>query len=181
LLRDVFRLYHQKTRNERSSKPLAIYNINHKESPSILRVAFTMSVPPRVAQMRARTGYNSEEESNSAHFPPPHRARTSKKYKSRHRAYSLPREKPASRRSEVNLLLCVYRHSTHEWSTEPLRFDPQRVNDRELWTQIRVIYREDLQKPWRRIVGFKKLRHIVPIVVCPPAEILALSLYRAES
>ena len=35
----------------------------------------------------------------------------------------------------------------------------------ELWEDIRSIYRDDLQKAWRRIFGLKKLKAIIPIEV----------------
>lgn len=81
----------------------------------------------------------------------------------RRRGYSLPREK--SRRSEVTLLLCVYHHRSHKWATEPIRFNPNRINDIELWTDMRDIFRMDLQKPWQRFLSFNKVKSIVPIYV----------------
>ena len=55
---------------------------------------------------------------------------------------------------------------SHNWTTEPLRFNPDRINDRELWTDIRDTFRQDVQKPWKRLFGFKKVKSIVPIGVC---------------
>ena len=99
--------------------------------------------------------------------PPPdtHQSSNRRRERSRHRGYSLPREK--SRKREVTLLLCVLQSTSHNWKTEPVRFDPNRINDRELWEDIRDTFRMDMQKPWRRILGFKKVKSIVPIGVCP--------------
>jgi len=69
----------------------------------------------------------------------------------------------------VKLLLCVFHSVSHNWSTEPLRFDPHRIDDRELWTDIRSTFRQDLQKPWKRLFGFKKVKSIVPIGVRHPS------------
>jgi hypothetical protein len=91
----------------------------------------------------------------------------------RGRGYSLPRSK--SRRSDVTLTLCVFHTTSHKWSTEPFRFDPNRTNDRELWMDIRSAFRVDLQKPWRRIFGFKKVKSIVPIAVYNCSAIFCLS------
>lgn len=106
--------------------------------------------------------------------PPPKTNRSSKKRhgrpRDRGRGYSLPRSK--SRRSEVTLTLCVFHTTSHKWSTEPFRFDPNRTNDRELWMDIRTAFRTDLQKPWRRIFGFKKVKSIVPIAVCNCSRII---------
>ena len=99
--------------------------------------------------------------------PPPKTNRSSKKRhgrpRHRDRGYSLPRSR--SRRSEVTLTLCVFHPTSHNWSTHPFRFDANRTDDRQLWTDIRETFRMDLQKPWRRIFGFKKVKSIVPIAV----------------
>ena len=97
--------------------------------------------------------------------PAPKGNRSSKKRhgRSRDRGYSLPRSR--SRKSEVTLLLCVFHATSHNWSREPYKFDPRRINDQELWTDIRNTFRMDLQKPWRRVFGFKKVKSIVPIGV----------------
>jgi len=97
--------------------------------------------------------------------PPPgtHQSSNRRRDRSRHRGYSLPREK--SRRREISLLLCVFHSSSHNWTTKPIKFDPNRINDRELWEDIRDTFRMDMQKPWRRIIGFKKVKSIVPIGV----------------
>jgi hypothetical protein len=99
---------------------------------------------------------------------PPRAPKThaSRRHGARNRGYSLPRgEKSPRRRSEVKLLLCVFHSVSHNWSTEPLRFDPHRIDDRELWTDIRSTFRQDVQKPWKRLFGFKKVKSIVPIGV----------------
>lgn len=98
--------------------------------------------------------------------PPAPRTHRSRRHGARSRGYSQPRgEKSPRRRSEVKLLLCVFHSVSHNWSTEPLRFDPHRIDDRELWTEIRSTFRQDLQKPWKRLLGFKKVKSIVPIGV----------------
>ena len=77
------------------------------------------------------------------------------------RGYGLPREKPLSK---IDLLFCVFHGSgSHSWRTAPYDFDRRRINDQELWEDIRGIYRNELQRPWRRIFLFKKLKLIAPI------------------
>lgn len=61
------------------------------------------------------------------------------------------------------MLLCIFHSTTHKWDTAPVRFDPNKITDRQLWSDIRYTFRGDLQKPWRRIFGFMKVRNIVPI------------------
>ena len=61
----------------------------------------------------------------------------------------------------------MYHSYSEHWSTAPIRFNPNRINDRQLWTQIRYVFRTDLQKPWRRFLGFKKVKSIVPIGFTP--------------
>lgn len=59
---------------------------------------------------------------------------------------------------------CVFHGAgSHSWRTAPYSFDRRRINDQELWEDIRAIYREELQKPWRRVFLFKKLKLIAPI------------------
>lgn len=68
--------------------------------------------------------------------------------------------------TKVDILLCVFHGApSHRWRTAPYSFDRRRINDVELWEDIRSIYRDDLQKAWRRIFGLKKLKAIVPIEV----------------
>lgn len=127
----------------------------------------------RFRQLQPRLSLDKMQKSRAGSPPspripaPPKTNRSSKKRhgrpRDRDRAYSLPRSK--SRRSEVTLTLCVFHTTSHNWSTEPFRFDPNRTNDRELWTDIRNTFRMDLQKPWRRVFGFKKVKSIVPIAV----------------
>ena len=78
------------------------------------------------------------------------------------RGYGLPREeKPITK---IDLLFCVFHGSgSHSWRTAPYDFDRRRINDRELWEDIRGIYRDELQRPWRRLLLFKKLKLIAPI------------------
>ena len=73
----------------------------------------------------------------------------------------MPREKLSAK---VDLMMCVFHGAgTHSWRTAPYSFDRRRMDDRELWEDIRAIYRDELQKPWRRILLFKKLKLIAPI------------------
>ncbi|KAE7996946.1 hypothetical protein FH972_001622 [Carpinus fangiana] len=39
------------------------------------------------------------------------------------------------------------------WRTVPLTFDKHRTDDRELWSKIRIVYRDELEKPWRRMLA----------------------------
>ena len=76
----------------------------------------------------------------------------------------MPREKVLP--SRVELQLCVFHGApSHRWRTAPLIFDRRRDDDRELWEEIRHVYRDELQGIWRRIYGFKKLKTIIPIEV----------------
>ena len=112
--------------------------------------------------------------SPSIHPPPSPRTHRSSRQKRRHRGYSLPRgEKSPRRRSEVTLLLCVLNTTSHKWHTSPLRFDPNRINDRELWTDIRYIFRRDLHPLWQRVLGFKRVKSIVPIGVSFPMRLIS--------
>ena len=125
---------------------------------------------PSIRKSKARS--DDEDSYSSPIQPAPLRGRrsednyvSSKKRRRRSRyasGYSMPREKP----SKVDLLLCVFHggHS-HNWRTASLNFDRRRMDDRELWEDIRQIYRDDLQGLWRRILGFKRVKHIVPIEV----------------
>jgi hypothetical protein len=123
-------------------------------------------------QSRTRSRAPSVSRSPSPQAPP--RApqstyRSPKKDRTRgrqSRGYSLPQDK-SRKKSDITLLLCVYHSYSEHWSTAPIRFNPNRINDRQLWTQIRYTFRTDLQKPWRRILGFKKVHSIVPIGFTP--------------
>ena len=76
----------------------------------------------------------------------------------------MPREKALP--SKVELQLCVFHGApSHRWRTAPFVFDRRRDDDRELWEEIRRVYRDELQGVWRRIYGFKKLKKIIPIEV----------------
>ena len=80
------------------------------------------------------------------------------------RGYDMPREKPLP--SKVELQLCVFHGApSHRWRTAPFVFDRRKDDDRDLWEDIRHIYRDELQGFWRRVLGFKKLKHIIPIEV----------------
>lgn len=104
--------------------------------------------------------------------PPPNndgrdrgRASGSRKRKSRHRGYSVSRDKPA-RKANVTLILAVFHSSrNHSWRTTPITFDRFRATDQSLWEDIRYAYRHQLQKEWRRVFLFTRLKHIVPIEV----------------
>ena len=68
--------------------------------------------------------------------------------------------------NKIDLLFCVFHGApSHRWRTAPYTFDRRKIDDRELWEDIRGIYRDELQGLWRRILGFKKLKSIVPIEV----------------
>ncbi|KAL8737814.1 MAG: hypothetical protein Q9181_001305 [Wetmoreana brouardii] len=74
--------------------------------------------------------------------------------------YEMHREK----NPKVDLLLCVFHSpSSHSWRTAPLSFDKRRIDDRELWEDIRETYRMELQMAWRRIFLLKRLKQIVPV------------------
>ena len=122
--------------------------IDHAAGKHALRNARTMSSRPA---------------SNAPHIPPP--PQSTRRRKSRREGYDLPRDRSPRRKHEIHLELCLYHSTRHSWKTEPLRFNPDRINDRELWTDIRDIFRQDIQKPWLRIFGFKKVTSIVPIAV----------------
>ena len=93
--------------------------------------------------------------------PPPDRGRraSARQRRPRPRGYSGPREKP---RRDVTIIMCVYQQRSHNWHSIPLSFDPYRTTDEELWSQIRDIYRTDLQPAYKRLLGFKKLKYILP-------------------
>lgn len=86
----------------------------------------------------------------------------SRKRRSRNNGYADPRER---KRPEVTIVLSVYQGVTAGWRTVPFTFNPYKINDEELWTDIRELYRHSLQKEWRRIFLFKRLKAIVPIEV----------------
>ena len=115
------------------------------------------SLPPVPRRERSRHGEDQ--------YVSPKKQRRRSRYASG-RGYDMPREKPPSR---VDLLLCVSEGApSHSWRTAPLTFDRKRADDRELWEDIQRIYRDELQGPWRRIFGFKKLKHILPVEVGDP-------------
>lgn len=65
------------------------------------------------------------------------------------------------------MMLCLFHTGRHSWTTHPVTFDPSKTNDRELWMDIRDTFRADVQKPWQRWIGFKKVISIVPIGFTP--------------
>ncbi|KAI9719014.1 MAG: hypothetical protein M1828_006390 [Chrysothrix sp. TS-e1954] len=80
--------------------------------------------------------------------------------------YSYPPEKSTPPRRVTNkevLVLSVFHSPVRGWRTEPVTFDPRHTTDQELWEDIRAAFRDDLEKWWRRVFLFKKLRYIVPI------------------
>ena len=125
---------------------------------------------PSSRKFRSRS---DEDDSSGPHAPPaPQRSRRSEDdyvspKKRRRRShyssgYAMPREKP----SKIDLQLCVFHSSSgHDWHTAPLSFDRRRIDDRELWEDIRRTYRDELQMAWRRIFLFTRVKHIVPIEV----------------
>ena len=129
-----------------------------------------------MSQRKSRAPSGSDDDSSGPRIPPvPQGGRGrrsggddfgSPKRRRRHsgRGYDMPREK--SLPSKVELQLCVFHGApSHRWRTAPFTFDRRRDDDRELWEEIRHIYRDELQGVWRRIFGFKKLKHIIPIEV----------------
>lgn len=129
-----------------------------------------------MSQRKSRAPSGSDDDSSGPRIPPvPQGGRGrrsggddfgSPKRRRRHsgRGYDMPREKPLP--SKVELQLCVFHGApSHRWRTAPFTFDRRRDDDRELWEEIRHIYRDELQGIWRRIFGFKKLKHIIPIEV----------------
>lgn len=108
--------------------------------------------------------------------PPP--AHSGRRRRPRGRGYSLPREKSRHRgssRHETTLRLCVFDQTNHSWRTAVLKFDPHRATDQDVWHDVRRIYRDELQKFWRRVLGFKKLKSIAPIEVCAPLTLNSMS------
>ena len=111
---------------------------------------------PRIPPVPQR-GRHSDEE----YYRSPKKQRRRSRYGSG-RGYEMGREKS----TKVELLFCVFHGApSHRWRTAPYSFDRRRINDVELWEDIRSIYRDDLQKAWRRIFGLKKLKAIIPIEV----------------
>ena len=129
-----------------------------------------------MSQRRSRPPSGSDDDSSGPRFPPvPQGGRGrrsgtddfgSPRRRRRHsrRGYDMPREKPLP--SKVELQLCVFHGApSHRWRTAPFVFDRRRDDDRLLWEEIRHVYRNELQGFWRRLSGFKKLKHIIPIEV----------------
>ncbi|KAL9605289.1 MAG: hypothetical protein Q9179_001537 [Wetmoreana sp. 5 TL-2023] len=101
--------------------------------------------------------------------PPPRRGRysddefASTRKRRRRSRYASGYEMHREKNPKVDLLLCVFHSpSSHSWRTAPLSFDRRRIDDRELWEDIRETYRMELQMAWRRIFLLKRLKHIVP-------------------
>lgn len=89
----------------------------------------------------------------------------------RRRSYSYPQEfKRASygggrdgASPRITIVLCVFRGASSGFVTTPVTFDRNRTTDEELWSDIRDAFRNELEKPWRRLLLFKHLRLIRPI------------------
>lgn len=111
---------------------------------------------PRIPPVPQR-GRHSDEE----YYKSPKKQRRRSRYGSG-RGYEMGREKL----TKVDVLFCVFHGvPSHRWRTAPYSFDRRKINDVELWEDIRSIYRDELQKSWRRIFGLKKLKAIIPIEV----------------
>ena len=78
----------------------------------------------------------------------------------RDRGYSMPREKYGAK---MTLVLSRYSVTSQHWSTASVTVDRFRGNDIDMWTDIRQTFRNDLQKPWRRIFGFRRVHCVMPI------------------
>ncbi|SLM35434.1 hypothetical protein LPUS_04715 [Lasallia pustulata] len=115
-----------------------------------------MSTAPRSRRGRSLDSRISRLRSFSITPSPPPK-RSSKRRQSRREAYDQPRKG-----SRVTLILCVFHNTSHTWERATIKFDPNRTNDRELWKDIRDAFRADLEKPWRRILGFRKVKSVVP-------------------
>lgn len=134
------------------------------------------SYSPPARSMRSARSRSPSSPRPSSRAPPPRAPPTvrsvrhngDRKRKSRDYARPPDNVSPPRRRHEVTLLLCVFHSNSHNWSTHPVRFRPDKTNDRELWEDIRDTFRADLQKPWRRIFGFMRVKNIVPIAVSAP-------------
>lgn len=95
---------------------------------------------------------------SSDHYPSPKK----RQQRNSGRGYDMGPE----RSNKIDLLICVFHGApSHRWRTAPFTFDRRRADDRELWEDIRYIYRDELQGIWRRILGFKKLKNIKPVEV----------------
>ncbi|KAL9589462.1 MAG: hypothetical protein Q9203_001755 [Teloschistes exilis] len=131
------------------------------------------------ASSRKYKSRSDDDDSSGAHIPPPpRRGRQSddeymnprkRRRQSRYASgYDMPREK----NPKIDMLLCVFHSpSSHSWRTAPLSFDRRRIDDRELWEDIRDTYRMELQMPWRRIFLLKRLKHIVPVTASTPEKL----------
>ena len=143
-------------------------------SPWLALTSLSKSYAIIMSQRKSRAPSGSDDSSGPRIPPVPQGGRGrrsgddfgSPKRRRRHsgRGYDMPREKPLP--SKVELQLCVFHGApSHRWRTAPFTFDRRRDDDRDLWEEIRHIYRDELQGVWRRIFGFKKLKHIIPIEV----------------
>lgn len=116
---------------------------------------------------------SDDDDSSGPHVPPPpNRGRrsdeehTSGRKQRRRSRYAAGHDMPREKSPKVDLLLCRFTSpSSHSWGTAPLSFDRRRIDDRDLWEDIRQSYRMELQMPWRRVLSLKKVKHIVPVTV----------------
>ncbi|KAA6410303.1 MAG: hypothetical protein FRX48_05724 [Lasallia pustulata] len=111
--------------------------------------------PPKPARPISR--FSNLPTSIFLNYPITPPKRSSQRRQSRREAYDQPRKG-----TRVTLILCVFHNSSHIWERTTIKFDPNRTNDRELWKDIRDAYRADLEKPWRRILGFRRVKSVVP-------------------
>lgn len=123
-----------------------------------------------------------EETSNDLANPPI--SRIVRDYRQRRHNHHYPADpalKEDSFRHRNIMVLSVYDATTQGWRTMPLKYDVQTTTDKELWLEIRSIYRKHLQNIWRRIFLFKKLRHLMPIqvqtILAPIILLLIVSEY----
>ncbi|KAG8534006.1 uncharacterized protein KY384_000848 [Bacidia gigantensis] len=108
---------------------------------------------PRRAPSRGR---------DDEHSPPPVRKRRHNNRSRGAPGYSQPHEKNPP--NKIELLLSVFRDTTAQsWHTVPYSYDRRRATDTELWSDIRSIYRNELQLVWRRLLLFKRLKFVAPI------------------
>lgn len=146
------------------------------EAPDRIRFYKPTVMASSSRKYRARSGGSSSSGPNVP--PPPQGGRRSddeyypngrkRRRRSRYASgYNMPREKSP----KIDLLLCRFTSpSSHSWRTAPLSFDRRRIDDRDLWEDIRQTYRMELQTPWRRIFSLKRVKHIVPVTVYPQAK-----------
>ncbi|KAI4251560.1 MAG: hypothetical protein LQ352_004773 [Teloschistes flavicans] len=123
------------------------------------------------ASSRKHKSRSEDDDSSGPNVPPPPRRGRqsddefmSPRKRRRHSRYASGYDMPREKNPKIDMLLCVFHSpSSHTWRTAPLSFDRRRIDDRELWEDIRDTYRMELQMAWRRIFSMKRLKHIVPV------------------